>query len=288
MIDRSFEPSVTFALDILLDQLDPHREPRDTALGSDRQLCGQWLAFCRMQRPLTMPMITQRTQLAPHQLTLLEAGLGEPTLFPDYALHALSLVLEDAQHDFAWVRAVINGAAGVAAVPTPALMRISAELHANLTEAALTLPLDDPPIAAASDTTLDLHLRPEVYTVLVALEHGAATGLAIKENIAAREQGRSTIGLATIHAILSYLLKNQMAEAHEPVAETGADQQQIYRLTADGRVIAREVMRLQEAEQRVHEKQEEAEQEQRIYEKQRAQLEQQLPWSLRSSAPTLP
>lgn len=285
MIDRSFEPSVTFALDILLDQLDPHRDSRDITPHADRQLCGQWLAFRRLQRQLSDQMIMQRTQLEPHQLVLLESGLAEPKLFPAHALHNLSLVLEDPQHDFAWVRSVIDCAVGVTAVPTQTLARLSADLHTNIDEAVFTPTPEATPAAVASDTTLELHLRPEVYTVLIALDHGAATGLTIKEDIAKRAEGRSPIGLATIHAILSYLLKNQMVEAHEPLAETGVDRQQIYRLTPEGRKIAQEVIRLYEAEQRMHEKRAEANDVRRSYEEQRAHLERQMPWFPQSSAP---
>lgn len=292
MIDRSFEPSVTFALDILLDQLDPHRDSRDTMPRADRQLCGQWLTFRRMQRQLNDQMIAQRTQLEPYQIKQLETGLAEPTLFPEHALHNLSLVLEDAQHDFAWVRSVIDCAVGVTAVPAQTLARLSADLHTNIDEAVLIPTPEATPAAPAPDTTLDLRLRPEVYNVLCALEYGAATGLAIKENIAKRSEGRSPIGLATIHAILSYLFKNQMVEAHEPLAETGADRQQIYRLTPEGREIAQEVIRLHEVKQRVYEtergvdeKKAEAKDVRRSYEEQYAQLDRQMPWSRQSSAP---
>lgn len=265
MIERPFEPSVTFALDILLDQLDPHRDSRDTTTRADRQLCGQWLAFRRLQRQLSDQMIAQRTQLEPYQLRQLETGLAEPKLFPTQALHNLSLILEDQQHDFAWVRSVIDSAVGVAAAPVQTLERLSAELHTNLNEAALTLPQEEVSAAPVSIVSPPFE-RPEVYEILVSLLCGATTGLAIKRDIAKRSKGRSTIGLFTIHAVLAYLLKNHLAETHRPSTEMSADRQWIYQLLPEGEKTAHLVIEYQEAKRRSQEYREKAQQDMHVAE----------------------
>lgn len=282
MTDRSFEPSVTFALDILLDQLDPRREQLDAAARAARQLCGQWIVFRRIQRRLNNEMIVSRTALEPYQITALEAGQGEPGLFAEQKLHCLSLILEDEQHDFAWVKQVISGAAGAAPVPEALLNDIRAEVHAPAQDATLASPTE---AASAVSATLEMHLRPEVYDVMVALERGATTGLTIKKAIAARSEGRSPIGLTTIHAILSYLLKNDLALAPALAPAPAAAQQQIYHLTPEGHILAQQAMRIQETRQRASEKTERAQQELQEADKQLEELSQRMPWSRYNPAP---
>ena len=93
-----------------------------------------------------------------------------------------------------------------------------------------------------------LPLKPRVLLMLLALLKGQSHGYALKEEIAARSDGRVALGPGTLYRTIRDLLRDGFIEevAERPVADQDDERRRYYRITDLGRgVVAAEAQRLE-------------------------------------------
>lgn len=237
---------VRHMIDLQLDRLlSPGVENDELPLRSIRQDCGSWLALRRAALGLSDAMIAERTGLTPLQIRLLEQGLfaSARDAMLEGAWQVLAVLLENEQHDFARVKAIIRLALGRAeADDAKELPRVAADLAA-LEKIADPLAQS---AAAADYATEETKLEdlPEVSQVVVALTNGATTALAIQDEIRDRTH-QDPIPLATIASVLTYL-DHRSIIGQGTMPSAAIVQQPRFHLTLKGLQVAIQAVRLED------------------------------------------
>jgi transcriptional regulator with XRE-family HTH domain len=112
MTDPVQNAPIAAFLDLLVDQIDPHRSTQTPDTLVDRVLCGRWLALRRLKKGLSAEDLAATAGVTAEHLKLLEAGVANPILLSNSALQILGGKLADRTRNARWIQQVGQVALG--------------------------------------------------------------------------------------------------------------------------------------------------------------------------------